>query len=119
MRRIYDRPEAEDGTRVLVDRVWPRGVSKEAAELDDWAKDVAPSAELRRWYGHKADRYPEFARRYRAELAATDGREALRRLVELASDGPLTLLTATKDLEHAHTSVLADVLHHFDGDEAG
>lgn len=96
--------------RVLVDRIWPRGLSKKAAELDEWAKDAAPSSELRRWYGHRPERFPEFARRYRAELREPAGRAAVERLLEAAGDGPWTLLTATKDLEHAHTGVLADVL---------
>ena len=68
VRRVYDPPEANDGQRVLVDRLWPRGVSKERAHLDDWCKDIAPSNELRKWYGHDLDRYAEFARRDRAEL---------------------------------------------------
>lgn len=119
MRRVYDRREAADGKRVLVDRLWPRGLSKEAAALDEWAKDVAPGPELRRWYGHRVDRYPEFARRYRAELDTARAREALDRLAGLVQEGPVTLLTATKDLAHAHTAVLADVLLHRDGDLPG
>ncbi|MBU7599921.1 DUF488 family protein [Streptomyces sp. P38-E01] len=119
VRRVYDRREAADGKRVLVDRLWPRGLSKEAAALDEWAKDVAPGPELRRWYGHRVDRYPEFARRYRAELDTARAREALDRLAGLVQEGPVTLLTATKDLAHAHTAVLADVLLHRDGDLPG
>ena len=119
VRRVYERPEAEDGLRVLVDRIWPRGLSKEAAELDDWAKDVAPSSELRRWYGHRPERFPEFARRYRAELRESAGRAAVERLLEAAGDGPWTLLTATKDLEYAHAGVLADVLDQASMGESG
>ncbi|MBA0050747.1 DUF488 family protein [Streptomyces sp. AJS327] len=111
VRRVYEAADpSEDGTRVLVDRVWPRGLAKADAELDDWDKRVAPSTELRKWYGHDPDRYEEFARRYRAELAEPEGREALEQLREQAGRGPLTLLTATKDLAHAHTGVLAEEL---------
>jgi uncharacterized protein YeaO (DUF488 family) len=110
VRRVYDEAAEEDGTRVLVDRVWPRGVSKERAQLDEWAKDVAPSTELRRWYGHDPDRFDEFAERYRAELRSGDAERALARLRELAGAGRLTLLTATKDVEHSQAFVLADAL---------
>ncbi|EDY45643.1 DUF488 domain-containing protein [Streptomyces sp. SPB074] len=110
VRRAYDPPEAADGHRVLVDRLWPRGLSKEHAHFDEWLRTVAPSAELRRWYGHDPARFGEFAARYRAELAEAEHAEALGRLRALAVGGPLTLLTATKDLEHAHTHVLAEEL---------
>ncbi|MEU6441891.1 DUF488 family protein [Streptomyces sp. NPDC047046] len=110
VRRAYDPPEAADGHRVLVDRLWPRGLSKERAHLDEWLKSVAPSAELRTWYGHDPARFAEFTDRYRAELAGPDREEALARLRTLAAKGPLTLLTATKDLDHAHTRVLAGEL---------
>jgi uncharacterized protein YeaO (DUF488 family) len=105
-RRVYDRPAAADGTRVLVDRVWPRGLAKAAARIDRWAREVAPSTELRRWYGHDAARFEEFRRRYRAELAEPERQEAVRRLRALARSGPLTLLTATRDLEHSQAAVL-------------
>ncbi|WP_030995262.1 DUF488 domain-containing protein [Streptomyces sp. NRRL F-5630] len=107
VRRAYDPPEAADGHRVLVDRLWPRGLSKERAHFDEWLKSVAPSAGLRKWYGHDPARFEEFADRYRAELADPAHEEALARLRTLAKKGPLTLLTATKDRDHAHTRVLA------------
>ncbi|WP_431032444.1 DUF488 domain-containing protein [Streptomyces sp. P6-2-1] len=110
VRRAYDPAEAADGQRVLVDRLWPRGLSKERAHVDEWLKSVAPSTALRRWYGHDPARFDEFAERYRAELADPAREEALARLRGLAADGPLTLLTATKDLAHAHTFVLARAL---------
>ncbi len=110
VRRVYDDPAASDGTRVLVDRLWPRGLSKASAELDEWDKDVAPSDELRRWYGHDPDKFDEFAERYRAELAGEDGERAVRELCERMGAGRLTLLTATKDVEHGHVVVLADVV---------
>jgi len=105
--RIYDPVSTTEGSRVLVDRVWPRGVSKAAAQLDLWAKDVAPSTELRVWYGHEPSRFEEFSGRYRAELAQPDRVAALTELLRRA---PLTLLTATRDLDHSHAVVLADVL---------
>jgi uncharacterized protein YeaO (DUF488 family) len=110
IRRVYDEPSPEDGTRVLVDRVWPRGLRKDAARLDDWAKDVAPSAELRTWYNHDPARFDEFRRRYRAELAQPGPREALARLRALAGDKPLTLLTATRNLDLSQAAVLAGLL---------
>lgn len=110
VRRIYDPPESSDGTRVLVDRLWPRGVSKERAHLDDWAKDVAPSTELRKWYGHDPDRFPEFERRYRAELDDPEHEDAFAKLREIAHAGPVTLLTAAKRSDISEAQVLADVL---------
>lgn len=95
---------------MLVDRLWPRGVSKEAASLREWAKDVAPSDELRRWYGHDPDKYAEFRRRYLAELGRPEQRAASYRLRALAAEGPLTLLTATRDVEHSQATVLAEQL---------
>jgi uncharacterized protein YeaO (DUF488 family) len=109
-RRIYDEPSPADGTRVLVDRVWPRGLAKEAARIDQWAKAVAPSTELRRWYGHDPGRFEEFRRRYQAELGEPERQRALDQLRELARSGPLTLLTATRDLDHSQAAVLAERL---------
>src|SRR5215471_6749758 len=110
VRRVYDAPSAEDGRRVLVDRVWPRGLRKDAARLDDWAKDVAPTAGLRTWYGHDPAKFDEFRRRYTAELAEPAGREALARLRALAAGGPLTLLTATREVSLSQAAVLAELL---------
>ena len=111
VRGIRDEPADGDGTRVLVDRLWPRGLAKRDAAYDEWEKAVAPSTELRRWFGHDPERFAEFARRYRAELEGSPGTaEALDRLRSLAAQGPLTLLTATRDRETSHARVLADVL---------
>jgi uncharacterized protein YeaO (DUF488 family) len=110
IRRVYDTPSPCGGARVLVDRVWPRGLRKDAARLDDWAKDVAPSAELRKWYGHDPAKFAEFRRRYTAELDTPGPREALARLRALAADGPVTLLTATRDLSLSQAAVLAELL---------
>jgi uncharacterized protein YeaO (DUF488 family) len=106
VRRIYDPPAPDDGVRVLVDRLWPRGLAKADAHIDEWPKAITPSAGLRRWF-HGPDRtYEEFRRRYEVELAAPEAAEALDRLRRLAAEGPLTLLTAVKDPEHSHTAVL-------------
>ncbi|MEU8799115.1 DUF488 family protein [Spirillospora sp. NPDC048819] len=107
LRRVYDPVSSDDGKRILVDRVWPRGLSKEKARLDEWEKDVAPSTELRKWYGHDVDRFDEFTRRYEAELAEPEHAAALDRLRETAGQGPVTLLTATKDIDHSQAAVLA------------
>ena len=110
VRRVYDPPDPADGQRVLVDRLWPRGLSKNAAALDEWAKAVAPSDELRRWYGHEPDRFTAFRERYGAELQAPERADALAHLRQLADSGPLTLLTATRDVEHSQAAVLAERL---------
>lgn len=107
LRRVYDQASSEDGKRILVDRVWPRGLSKDKARLDEWEKDVAPSTELRKWYGHDVDRFEEFTARYDAELRDPDRAAALDRLRALAARGTITLLTATKDIDHSQAAVLA------------
>lgn len=109
-RRVYEQSAPGDGRRVLVDRVWPRGMRKDDAPFDEWARDVAPTTELRRWYGHEPERFPEFRRRYRAELRDEDHRAAVQRLRDLAGHEKLTLLTATKDAEHSQAAVLAEWL---------
>ena len=109
-RRIYDEPSPDDGTRVLVDRVWPRGLRRDEARLDEWLRDVAPSTELRRWYGHDPARFAEFRRRYLAELREPERAEAARKLRELAAAGPLTLLTATRDATRSQAAVLTEWL---------
>jgi uncharacterized protein YeaO (DUF488 family) len=110
VRRIYDEPAAEDGIRILVDRVWPRGIRKEAAAIDEWAKDVAPSTELRKWYGHVPEKFAQFEARYRDELATQTARTALDHLHTLAERDTITLLTATKDVDHSQATVLARLL---------
>ncbi|MFC9882635.1 DUF488 domain-containing protein [Streptomyces libani] len=110
VRRVYETPEPSDGARVLVDRLWPRGLSKADARLTEWCKEVAPSSELRRWFHHEEPRFTEFAERYREELAQEAVQPALERLRERAAQGPLTLLTATKDVSVSHVNVLIEVL---------
>jgi uncharacterized protein YeaO (DUF488 family) len=109
--RVYDETGRHDrGYRVLVDRLWPRGVRKDDADLDEWDKDVAPSAELRTWYGHDVERFDEFARRYRDELARAPAAEAVDALRRRARRVKVVLLTATKDVEHSGARVLLDDL---------
>jgi uncharacterized protein YeaO (DUF488 family) len=110
LRRVYDQPAAADGARVLVDRVWPRGLRKDDARLDDWAKDVAPSTELRTWYQHDPAKFDEFRTRFVTELAAPGPQEGLARIRALAAHGPVTLLTATRDLNLSQAAVLAELL---------
>jgi len=108
--RVYDPPTEADGIRVLVDRLWPRGMTKDRAALDEWCKDVAPSHELRRWYGHDPERTAEFARRYCEELAGGEQSVALAHLREISTDHTVTLLTSTKDPVLSHLNVLIDLL---------
>ena len=110
VRRVYKEPGPEDGTRVLVDRIWPRGLTRAKAALDEWCKDVAPSGELRRWYGHDPGRFEEFGRRYRVELQGPRQAEALSHLRGLAKDRRLTLLTGTRQPEISEAAVLAALL---------
>jgi uncharacterized protein YeaO (DUF488 family) len=107
IKRAYEPPAASDGRRVLVDRLWPRGVSKAEAKLDAWMREVAPSDALRRWFGHEPERWAEFRRRYREELAANPAVETLRKL---AAEGPLTLVYGAKDEAHNDAVVLAERL---------
>ena len=108
--RVYDPPSPRDGTRVLADRLWPRGIAKADAGFDEWCKDVAPSTELRKWYAHDPQRFEEFRDRYLAELTDPPAAAALAHLRTLAGSGPLTLLTATKELTLSHLSVLSEAI---------
>lgn len=108
--RVYDELDPADGTRVLVDRLWPRGLHRDDPRIGRWDKLLAPSTELRRWYGHDPARYTEFARRYRAELEQPDMAPALDELRSLAASGTVTLVTATRDLDHSELGVLKGVL---------
>lgn len=110
VRRVYDAPSELDGARVLVDRIWPRGLPKSKAALDEWCKEVAPSDALRKWYGHDPAKFAEFSRRYQAELTEPGRAEALQHLRELADARPLTLLTGTKTPDISQAAVLAGLL---------
>ena len=108
IKRIYDPAEPGDGYRVLIDHIWPRGVSRERARLDEWARELAPSDELRRWFGHVPERFEEFRTRYRAELAGHVAQ--LKQLRERATSSRLTVVYAARDREHNNAVVLLEVL---------
>ena len=110
VRRVYDDPECTDGARILVDRLWPRGVRKGDVGHDEWLRGIAPSTELRRWYGHRPERFDGFAQRYRKELRSGEAADALESLKSRARLGPITLLTATRDIERSAAAVLAGIL---------
>ncbi|MBV8291913.1 MAG: DUF488 family protein [Mycobacterium sp.] len=105
--RVYDDPSPDDGRRILVDRLWPRGFRKDDPRVGTWFKDVAPSKELRGWYNHQPERFDEFAARYRKEL---QGSEALGELRKLTKRGVVTLVTATREVQGSHATVLATLL---------
>jgi uncharacterized protein YeaO (DUF488 family) len=109
-KRIYETPAPEDGRRVLVDRIWPRGVTREAASIDRWLKEIAPSDELRKWFDHKPGRWDEFLRRYRRELEADASSDLLQQLLAVAEQEPLTLLYSARDLSHNQAVALAGFL---------
>jgi uncharacterized protein YeaO (DUF488 family) len=104
LKRAYDAPGPADGTRVLVDRLWPRGIKKTEAEIDHWAKDIAPSGELRKWFGHEPDRWEEFCERYAAEVLQHP--DQLKQLRELARNGPITLVYSAHDELHNNAVAL-------------
>lgn len=108
VKRIYEAPDPNDGTRVLVDRLWARGLTKEKAALDLWLKDIAPSTELRKWFAHDPAKWEEFQKRYQAEL--NENEEAVTRLREEIRKGPVTLLYGARDQEHNEALVLRDYL---------
>jgi uncharacterized protein YeaO (DUF488 family) len=107
IKRVYERPSPEDGVRILVDRLWPRGLRKDAASLDHWCKDIAPSPELRKWFDHREDRFDEFGKRYRLELK---GNPALADFRKLTKSGKVTLLYAAHDEKVNHAVVLSEYL---------
>jgi uncharacterized protein YeaO (DUF488 family) len=107
IKRAYDPPARGDGERVLVDRLWPRGLRKDAAHFDQWRKALSPSTELREFYGHRPERFAEFSRRYRVELRNKDAAAAVADLIALNQRRAVTLLTASRDLEHSEVAVLA------------
>ncbi len=110
IKRAYEPASDGDGYRALVDRLWPRGVSKEKAHLDAWVKDIAPSTELRRWFGHDPERWDEFERRYRAELAEPERRHLVGELAARATHGPVTLIYGARDTAHNEAVVLCAIL---------
>lgn len=110
VKRAYEPPEAKDGRRILVDRVWPRGVTKDELRLDGWYRDLAPSTELRKWFAHDPQRWPEFQKRYAAELRRAELRDHLSELASAAKRSKVTLLYGARDEEHNQAIVLRDYL---------
>jgi uncharacterized protein YeaO (DUF488 family) len=108
LKRAYEEPSPNDGLRILVERLWPRGLSKERAKVDAWVKDVAPSQELRRWYGHDTAKWEEFKKRYKAELAAN--KEAVAELRKKMGNAAVTFVYAARDTEHNSALILKDYL---------
>jgi uncharacterized protein YeaO (DUF488 family) len=107
IKRAYEPPIRGDGVRVLVDRLWPRGLRKDVAHFDQWRKDLSPSTELRQFYAHRPERFVEFTKRYRIELRRRDAVEAIAEIIALTKRRSVTLLTASRDLEHSEAAVLA------------
>jgi uncharacterized protein YeaO (DUF488 family) len=110
LKRAYEPAAASDGERILIDRIWPRGVTREEARLSEWARELAPSTDLRRWFAHDPARFAEFRRRYTAELEAQEGK--LRELRGRARAGTVTLVYGARDAEHNDAVVLAEILRH-------
>jgi uncharacterized protein YeaO (DUF488 family) len=110
LKRIYEKPERTDGRRILVDRLWPRGLSKEDAHIDEWLKEIAPSDTLRRSYGHKVERWPEFRQKYHAELRTAGPLELLTKLRQDGKHRTITLLYAARDTEHSNAAILKELL---------
>ena len=110
LKRVYEEPAKSDGTRILVDRLWPRGLTKEKAHIDLWLKEVAPTDDLRKWFGHDPARWPEFRARYRAELKRNHEQLALLR--QALAKGPATIVYGAKDEEHNQAVVLRELLSH-------
>lgn len=110
LKRVYEKPERTDGKRILVDRLWPRGLRKEDAHIDEWLKEIAPSDELCRWYRHKLERWEEFRKRYRAELSKAPLKPLVEELRKEGKHDTITLVFATKDGEHSNAAVLEEVL---------
>ena len=110
IKRAYDKHSTADGTRILVDGLWPRGIKKEDLQISAWEKGIAPSPALRKWYGHDPEKWPEFRERYRQELEESPRKEALNQLRDLAEKGNLTLVFGARDAEHSNAAVIAEMI---------
>lgn len=110
LKRAYDKPGGQDGSRVLVDGLWPRGIKKEDLRIDQWMRAIAPSQDLRKWYGHDPKRWKEFREKYRRELSESPRKELVRELVALARKGKLTLVFGARDTEHSNAAVIAEII---------
>jgi len=110
LKRVYDKPSRTDGTRILVDRLWPRGLTKKSAAVDEWLRDVAPSNDLRKWFHSHVEAWPEFRKRYLKELAGPEASEALQRLYSAIAKGKVTLVFASKNAEQNNATILKELL---------
>lgn len=110
IKRAYDKPESADGKRILIDRLWPRGVSKANARIDEWLKDLGPSTELRKWFGHDPEKWEEFRKRYNRELSAPDKAVLLDDIAQNAEHANVTLIYSAKDTEHSDVKVLEELI---------
>lgn len=110
VKRIYEQANRNDGVRILVDRLWPRGVSKEKARLDEWLKDIGPTDELRKWFDHDPNKFADFKSRYKEQLKSEKRAEALRKIKRLAEEKQTTLLTASKEETYNHAQVIREVI---------
>lgn len=110
LKRIYEHADVNDGCRILVDRLWPRGISKEKAQLDHWMKDLAPSDALRKWYRHDPQKFEEFKTRYKKELQETERKELLSQLLTISEQQKITLLFAAKDEQYNQAVILKEIL---------
>lgn len=108
LKRIYEEPSADDGYRILVDRLWPRGISKEKAQIEEWLKELGPSNELRKWFGHIPEKYPEFKEKYKEELKSQT--ENLKHIIEISEKQQVCLCYGAKDTEHNQAQVIGEVL---------
>jgi uncharacterized protein YeaO (DUF488 family) len=113
IKRVYEKKLASDGKRIYVDRLWPRGLTKEEAAIDEWLKEISPSDDLRRWFGHEPGRYEEFRGRYLKELDNPEKQAQLKRIAAMAEQTDVTLVYSAKDSEHNNAVVLADLINHF------
>ncbi len=114
IKRAYDAPESDDGKRILVDGIWPRGVSKEDAKIDEWRRDLTVSADLRKWYGHDPAKWEEFKRRFHQELVDNNKIDDLRKLAEQAKHENVTLIFGAKDVEHSNAEYLRELIEGFE-----
>ncbi len=110
IKRAYEKKSAADGKRIYVDRLWPRGLTKEDFPYDEWLKELSPSAELRTWFGHEPDKFQEFRKRYIQELADAEKQTLLEHIAKMAAKGPVTLVYSAKDTEHNNAVVLAELI---------
>jgi uncharacterized protein YeaO (DUF488 family) len=109
-KRAYDKKEESDGKRILIDRLWPRGVSKTEAGIDEWLKDLGPSTELRKWFGHDPEKWAEFQKKYEKELSAPEQKQLLDEITKIAARSTVTLIYSAKDTEHSNVKVLEQIL---------